>query len=171
MTMRRLLRGGAAATICVPAVAAAAGAQAIPRSQLGSVSQTVAGTRIEIEYRRPTARGRALFGALVPWGRVWSPSSDSAARVTLSGPVEINGAALAAGRYSLWAIPDSTAWTVIFSGAADVFHTRYPAGRDALRVQAAAARGEHVRRSSSPSPWWTPTRPCSRCAGATWWCR
>jgi hypothetical protein len=141
MTMRGL-SCGAAAVLCLHA--AAAGAQAIPRSQLGSVSQTVAGTRIEIEYRRPTARGRVLFGALVPWGRVWSPGSDSAARVTLSGPVEVNGAALAAGSYSLWAIPDSTAWTVIFSGVATVFHTRYPAGRDALRVQVAPARGEHV---------------------------
>jgi Protein of unknown function (DUF2911) len=46
--------------------AACASAQAAPRSQLATVSQHVAGTRIEIVYRRPVARGRALFGALVP---------------------------------------------------------------------------------------------------------
>ena len=52
------------------------------RSQLGVVSQSIAGTRVEIVYRRPVARGRQLFGSLVPWGRIWTPSADSAARLT-----------------------------------------------------------------------------------------
>ena len=73
-----------------------------------------------------------------------SPHADSAARLTVSGPVEVNGAPLAAGTYGVWVIPDSSAWTVIFSTLADAFHTRYPRGRDALRVRAAPARGEHV---------------------------
>src|SRR5437899_7850616 len=83
------------------------GLVAQPRSQLGVVTQSVAGARIEIIYRRPVARGRELFGALVAWGRVWTPSADSAARLILSEPVEINGSKLAAGSYSIWAIPDS----------------------------------------------------------------
>ena len=119
-------------------------AQGARRSQLGTVSQIIAGTRIEISYRRPVARGRTLFGALVPWGRIWSPSSDSAARVTVSTPVEINGAQLAAGSYSLWAIPDSSSWTMIFNSEPAAFHLRYPEGRDALRVQAVPEHGEHV---------------------------
>jgi len=114
------------------------------RSQLGTVTQWVAGTRVEVLYRRPVARGRELFGALVPWGEMWTPSADSAARLTVSGPVEVNGAPLAAGTYGVWAIPDSAAWTVVFSEAAVAFHTRYPQGRDAVRVRAVPARGEHV---------------------------
>jgi hypothetical protein len=114
------------------------------RSQLGTVTQLVAGTRVEIVYRRPVARGRTLFGALVPWGRVWTPSADSAARLTVSAPVEVNGAPLAAGTYGVWTIPDSAAWTVIFSGVAEAFHLRYPEGRDVLRVRAVPAQGEHV---------------------------
>jgi hypothetical protein len=119
-------------------------AQPAPRSQLGSVSQSVNGTTIEIVYRRPVAHGRALFGALVPWDRIWSPSADSAARMTLSQPVEINGARLAAGSYSIWAIPDSLSWTLIFNSVATVFHLRYPEGRDVLRVRATPTRGDHV---------------------------
>src|SRR3954470_18208492 len=42
------------------------------KSQLGTVSQVVAGTKIDVTYRRPVARGRDLFGALVPWGRIWT---------------------------------------------------------------------------------------------------
>ena len=63
-------------------------AQGIARSQPAAVSQQLAGMRIEIAYHRPVARGRPLFGALVPWGRIWSPSADSVARLTISGPVE-----------------------------------------------------------------------------------
>src|SRR5262245_41430193 len=87
-------------TLSVAAFEAAC-AQSAPRSQLGTVSQLIAGTRVEVIYRRPVARGRALFGALVPYGRIWTPSADSAARFTVSTPVEINGATLPAGSYSL----------------------------------------------------------------------
>lgn len=119
-------------------------AQNAARSQLGTVTQQVGGTHIEILYRRPVARGRSLFGALVPWGRIWTPSADSAARMTITTPVTINGAALPAGTYGIWAIPDSTSWTIIFSGSAAAFHLRYPDGHDVLRVHATPQRGDHV---------------------------
>lgn len=121
-----------------------AGAQSAPRSQLGTVSQLIAGTRVEVMYRRPVARGRPLFGALVPYGRIWTPSADSAARFTVSAPIEVNGSALPAGSYSLWAIPDSTSWTLVFNREPAVFHLRYPEGHDALRVEAKPRQGEHV---------------------------
>jgi len=114
------------------------------RSQLGSVSQSIAGTRVEIVYRRPVARGRSLFGVLVPWGRVWTPSADTAARLTTSGPLQVNGSDLPAGTYSLWTIPDSTSWTIVFNSVPEVFHLRYPEGKDVLRVRATPASGEHV---------------------------
>ena len=127
------------------AVAPRLGAQLpIRKSQAASVVQHVAGTRIEILYHRPVARGRALFGALVPWGRIWTPSADSAAHFVVSSPVIINGEALAAGSYSVWAIPDSASWTVIFSATPDAFHLRYPEGRDVLRVRSTPQHGDHV---------------------------
>src|SRR5687768_9292177 len=109
----------------------------IPRSQLASVMQSVAGVEIEIVYRRPVARGRELFGALVPFGRIWTPSADSAAQITVSDDVEVNGQRLKAGSYAIWAIPDAAEWTVVFSDLAHVFHLRYPGPeRDVLRVPA-----------------------------------
>lgn len=128
--------------VALAALPAAVAAQ--PRSQLAVVTQSVAGARIEIVYRRPVAHGRALFGALVPWARVWTPSADSAARITLSDAIEINGSKLAAGSYSIWTIPDSASWTLIFNAVPEVFHLRYPDGRDVLRVKSAPAHGEHV---------------------------
>jgi hypothetical protein len=116
----------------------------IPASQLGTVSQEVAGTRIEIVYRRPVARGRELFGALVPYGRVWTPSADSAARITVSSPVTVNGQRLEAGTYSVWAIPGADSWQILFNSVARAFHLSYPSGRDVLKVQATPTKGEHV---------------------------
>jgi hypothetical protein len=130
--------------LLISTAAAACAQDEIPKSQLGSVMQTVAGTRIEITYRRPVARGRELFGHLVPWGRIWTPSADSAAYITVSGPVEINGDSLPAGTYSMWAIPQPDGWTVIFNAVPHAFHLRYPEGRDVLRVHATPKRGEHM---------------------------
>jgi len=114
------------------------------RSQLAVVSQTIAGTRVEIVYRRPVARGRQLFGSLVRWGLIWTPSADTAARLTTTGPLQVNGSELPAGSYSVWAIPDSSSWTIVFNSVAETFHLRYPEGRDVLRVRATPASGEHV---------------------------
>jgi hypothetical protein len=119
-------------------------AQAPKPSQHGSVSQQVANTTITVDYNRPVARGRALFGSLVPWGRVWCPGADNCTTIELSTDVKVNGQALAAGTYSLWAEPRDDRWTVIFNKAHPVFHTRYPADQDVLRVQATPRQGTHV---------------------------
>ena len=62
-------------------------AQAVRPSQHGSVSQQIAGTKITIDYNRPVARGRELFGALVPWGRVWCAGADTCSSIELSTDV------------------------------------------------------------------------------------
>src|SRR4051812_47601136 len=139
---RRVHRLAGAALLAVAGPGCAEGQNT--RSQLATVSQSIAGTHVEVVYRRPVARGRALFGALVPWGRVWTPSADTAARISFSTPVDVNGSRLAAGTYSLWAIPDSASWTLIFNGVAETFHLRYTESRDVLRIQSSPARGDHV---------------------------
>jgi hypothetical protein len=105
------------------------------RSQQGAVMQTLGTTRVEVRYSRPSARGRELFGNLVPWGRVWTPGADTATNVTFTHRVRVNGQALEAGTYSLWTIPAESRWTIIFSSAHPVWHLPYPAGQDVLRVE------------------------------------
>jgi hypothetical protein len=119
-------------------------AQAPRPSQHGSVSQQIGGTTITIEYNRPVARGRTLFGTLVPYGRVWCPGADYCTTIQLSTDVKINGQALAAGTYSLWAEPQPERWTMIFNKAQPVFHTRYPVDQDVHRVQTTARQGQHM---------------------------
>jgi hypothetical protein len=111
-------------------------AQGYPFSQRGGLTQNVAFTEIAVTYGRPVARGRVLFGKLVPWDSVWHPGADSATRVTFNHDVLIEGQKLAAGEYSLWLVPRELApWTLILSRAAHVFHKPYPgSSQDALRV-------------------------------------
>lgn len=113
-------------------------------SQHGSVSQKIADTLVTIEYNRPVARGRELFGALVPWGQIWHPGADDASNITFSTYVKVNGKDLAAGTYTLWTIPQPASWTIIFSKAYPAFHAFYPRGRDALRVETTPRTGSHM---------------------------
>jgi hypothetical protein len=108
---------------------------AVRKSQAASVSQRVANTDIAITYSRPVARGREIFGGIVPLGEVWNPGADQATAITVSRPVRVQGEPLPAGTYSIWGIPGLAEWTLIFSRAGEVYHTPYPGeAQDALRL-------------------------------------
>jgi hypothetical protein len=124
--------------------AAKSSAQMIPWSQYGSVTQRLGETEIQIRYRRPVARGRELFGALVTWNEPWAPGADSATTVRFSTDVLVDGHRLPAGTYSIWMIPNPDQWTVILSRAWQVYHTPYPEGEEALRLPVTPAQGQHM---------------------------
>jgi Protein of unknown function (DUF2911) len=115
------------------------------KSQRATVTQLVGPAKIEILYWRPVARGRELFGALVPWARVWTPSADSAALISTSTDLTIAGSRLPAGTYAIWMIPERDSWSVIFSSAQPVFHLKLPgSGDEILRVKVKPASAEHM---------------------------
>jgi Protein of unknown function (DUF2911) len=109
---------------------------------------------IRVRYIRPVARGRALFGGLVEYGKVWTPSADSALLISFTRDVEVDGKPLPAGSYSVWAIPDTTRWTLIFNRTARVFHTlrNYDEREDALRVTANVDSLPHVETLTASFP-------------------
>lgn len=117
----------------------------VRKSQAAAVAQRIANTEIVVTYSRPAARGRELFGALVPYDAVWNPGADQATAVAISRDIQVNGRPLSAGRYSLWAIPGAERWAIIFNRAADVYHTPYPgADQDALRLEVVPRSGPHA---------------------------
>ena len=132
--------------LLLPLTAFALHAQGVPFSQHGTVSQRVSHTNIVIEYNRPVARGRTLFGALVKWDSIWHPGADSATRVAFDRDVQVEGHAVQHGEYSVWMIPrERAAWTLILNSAARVFHSPYPgSGTDVLRVDIQPERGSHM---------------------------
>ncbi|MGH7538058.1 MAG: DUF2911 domain-containing protein [Gemmatimonadales bacterium] len=123
-------------------------AQAIPFSQHGTVSQRVGVTDILIEYNRPVARRRTLFGptGVVRPGRIWHPGADSATRITFNRDVELEGYPIPSGRYTLWLLPaEPGPCTLIVSRAVEVYHTPYPGEeQDVLRTPVPVESGGHM---------------------------
>jgi hypothetical protein len=117
----------------------------VSKSQAAAVLQRVANTEITVTYSRPAARGRELFGKLVPYGEVWNPGADQATAVRFTRDVQIDDHPLKAGKYSIWAVPRAEMWTMIFSRASDVFHIPYPGeAQDALRFDVKPEQGPHA---------------------------
>ncbi len=108
----------------LPAVAAAQ----VRASERGTVSQTVDGTTISLDYSRPVARGRSpLFGGVVHWDGVWTPGANWATTLETDRDIRLNGQVVERGRYSVWMIPrESGAWSVLLVGNAHLFHTQHP---------------------------------------------
>jgi hypothetical protein len=105
-------------------------------SEHGLVAQTVNGTTMTVEYYRPEARGRELFGRVVRWGQVWTPGANWATTFDVDHDVRIEGQALPRGKYSIWTIPNADEWTIIFQRTARAFHTvKPPAEDEQLRVK------------------------------------
>ena len=133
------------AFLALPAASAQEPAAGKPKpSQRGSVSQRINETTITLDYSRPVARGRELFGKLVPYGRIWCPGADDATTIEVTTDLKVNGEPLPKGKYSIWAEPNQDKWTVIFNRAHAVWHTRYPAGQDALRIEVTPRTAEHM---------------------------
>jgi hypothetical protein len=108
----------------------------LPRaSQHEVLTQTVGLTDITIDYSRPVAKGRTIWGGLVPYDKVWRTGANEATQISFSDDVTINGQPLAKGAYSLHTIPGKESWTIIFNKTAKQWGSfNYDAAQDALRV-------------------------------------
>lgn len=71
--------------------------------------------KIKVLYNRPSKRGRKIFGELVPYGKVWRTGANEATTFETNKSITVEGKTLAPGKYTVWTIPDSTVWTVIFN--------------------------------------------------------
>ncbi len=78
-----------------------------------TIKQQVGLTNIEIDYCRPSVRGRKIFGGLEAYGKVWRTGANAATKISFSTPVTLNGTAIPAGTYELFTIPNEKLWTVI----------------------------------------------------------
>ncbi|KAB7726460.1 DUF2911 domain-containing protein [Rudanella paleaurantiibacter] len=80
-----------------------------------TVKQRIGFTDLTIAYSRPAARGRVIFGGLVPYGELWRTGASDATILTLTDPVTLAGKPLPAGSYSLFTIPGRMEWTVVLN--------------------------------------------------------
>jgi hypothetical protein len=109
----------------------------LPRvSPHASLTQRIGVTDITIDYHRPRANGRKVFGDLVWFNRVWRTGANDNTTIQFADAVTVEGQTLAAGRYGLHMIPGETEWTVIFSTNSSSWGSfSYDPAEDALRVK------------------------------------
>jgi hypothetical protein len=113
-----------AATLGIPA---AAGAQ-ITASERATFYQDITGVEIEIDYSRPSARGRdPLFGNVVPWGEVWTPGANDNTTIRFSDSVTVNGVDVGPGLYGMWIqVLEGEPWQFVLHRDTARFHTQHP---------------------------------------------
>src|ERR1700755_674435 len=73
-----------------------------PQSML---SQDIGSTNILVKYGRPAARGRTIFGSLVPYASLWRTGAGSCTKIKFNNSVVVSGRQILMGSYSLFSIP------------------------------------------------------------------
>lgn len=105
-------------------------------SPLKQLSGTIDGVEVTVTYGSPAAKGRALWGELVPYAEVWRTGANEATTIEFSGDVMIEDQPLAAGKYSFFTIPGESDWTLIFNTVSDQWGSyQYDETKDALRAK------------------------------------
>jgi hypothetical protein len=79
------------------------------------VTQTVGLSDITIAYSRPSAKGRKIFGDLVPFDQKWRTGANTSTKITFPDEITVGGIKVPAGDYALVTIPGKTEWTIILN--------------------------------------------------------
>lgn len=125
----------ALAALAITAAPALAELKLPAPSPLARVMQTVGVTEVTVEYSSPGVKGRKIFGGLLPMGELWRAGANAATKLTVSDAVKIDGKAVPAGTYAVFAIPGDKQWTLILNKDANQGGTRkYDKKLDLIRV-------------------------------------
>ena len=84
------------------------------------------GKSITVDYSSPRAKGRKIYGELVPFGKVWRAGANEATTFVVTADIVVGGTQVPAGSYTLFTIPDKDKWTLVISKATGEWGTDYP---------------------------------------------
>src|SRR5206468_358854 len=84
-----------------------------------------------VDYSSPRAKGRKIFGGLVPYGEVWRAGANEATTFVTTADLMVGGSHVPAGSYTIFTIPNQDKWTLIISKKTGEWGIPYP-GADSL---------------------------------------
>lgn len=104
-------------------------------SPLAADSISMGDTFIKVTYSSPGVKKRKIWGNLVPYDHVWRTGANQASYLHVSKDILLSGERLEAGTYSIFTIPRSTEWIIIFNSDWDQWGAyNYDPAKDALRI-------------------------------------
>jgi len=108
-----------------------------PASTDATFKQQIGFGEVEVKYSRPSARGRVIFGGLVPFGEMWRTGAHDATTIKFSEAVKLNGYDIPAGTYSFFTIPNQNEWTIVINKSTEMHGTSdYTQEQDLVRFTA-----------------------------------
>ena len=138
LTVRRVADADVEAAASRWAAMDAAGRAVGDLSGRGESAAEVGGATVAVDYGVPRKRGRAIWGALVPWGELWRTGANRATHFTTDRALVLDpeGASLSvpAGTYTLFSIPQPDGGLLIVNRQTGQGGTTYDAAQDLGRV-------------------------------------
>jgi hypothetical protein len=136
MTTRARLSAAAvaAAILIVAPLALTLAAQQPPLSPPGTASVKIGAATITIDYGRPSIRGRKIMGGLVPYDKVWRTGANAATTLKTDAALDLGGAVVPAGTYTIYSWPGEKAWKLIVNKQTGQWGTQYDEKQDLARV-------------------------------------
>lgn len=118
-------------------------------SPRNTTEQMVGLTKITLDYSRPSLKGRDIFGALIPYGKLWRTGANQNTTITTKDAITIEGKKLAAGEYALYTIPGKDTWEVIFYSSTKNWGLpgEWNKSKEALRVTVKAEKMNYTMES------------------------
>ena len=93
------------------------------------------GKSITVDYSSPRAKGRKVFGGLVPYGEPWRTGANEATTLVTTADLMVGGKHVPAGSYTIFTIPNKDKWTLIVSKKTGEWGIPYPgADMDLIRA-------------------------------------
>ena len=88
------------------------------------------GKTVTVDYSSPRAKGRKIFGGLVPYGQVWRAGANEATTFVTTVDLSVGDKKVPAGSYTLFVIPNEEKWTLIISKKTGEWGEPYPGEAD-----------------------------------------
>lgn len=141
--MRKAILAGSAVLLAVAAAVVVRAQQdksKRPSPPATAKCELAGGKSITVDYSSPRAKGRKVFGGLVPYGEVWRAGANEATTFVTAADVMVGGKHVPAGSYTLFTIPNQDKWTLIISKKTGEWGVPYPgADSDFARVDMKAS--------------------------------
>jgi hypothetical protein len=110
-------------------------------SPSSTVTQKIGLADVSVNYSRPSAKGRKIFGEVVPFDKIWRTGANEPTKLSFSDTVTVEGKKLSPGDYALYTIPGLTEWTIIIGKNPKTSAGEYKDDQEAARFKVKSEKG------------------------------